>query len=47
MDGTRVVLCVTGRPDSGPPEVDAYKRLDNNELVSINATLQVEAQMAR
>ena len=46
MDGTRVVLRVTARPDAGCPEVDAYKRLENNELVSINATLQVEAQMS-
>ncbi|XP_043246094.1 tudor domain-containing protein 7A-like [Amphibalanus amphitrite] len=44
--GTRVVLRVTAQPDSGCPEVDAYKRIDNNELVSINATLQVEAHMS-
>ena len=43
---TRVVLRVAASADPACPEVDAYKRLGNNELVSINATLQVEAQMS-
>ncbi|XP_037082491.1 uncharacterized protein LOC119103145 [Pollicipes pollicipes] len=45
-DGTRVVLRVTSNPAAGVPEVEAYKRLENNELVSINATLAVEAHMS-